>query len=190
MMSTTNDISSTGATAQVREARRRPTAAPATPAALDRQRRQLDDRVQGGAQASRCRWRRAAGTPATGISAPPTSGPAIAPSDITVMLEGLRGRQLVERQQLRQDRAVRAGWFTAKHACCSAKMPSSNHTLFSPTRRLGAEQAAREDQPDRRDDQQGPAVEVVGERAAPQPEDDERHEAEQARQTRRTPTTR
>ena len=62
------------------------------------------------------------------MSAPPTSGPAIAPAENTVMLRACAAGICSSGSSFgRIDE--RTGWLTAKHACCRAKMPSSTHTF-------------------------------------------------------------
>ena len=75
--------------------------------------------------------------------------------------------------------ALRVGWLTAKNACCTEKRPSSSHTLVLPGDGLQPEERAGADQPAGGDDQHRAPVEDVGERAAPEPEDDQRHQAEE-----------
>jgi len=70
--------------------------------------------------------------PTSGISIPPTSGPAIAPAIITVILSALAAGNCWVGRSLGRT-AVRIGWFTAKNACCRANMPSRSHTSVIPT---------------------------------------------------------
>ena len=103
------------------------------------------------------------------------------PACMTVMLSELAaGSSSWSRR--RGSSADRVGWLTAKNACCTAKSVSSSHTSSAPSAACSQKPARGEDQPDGRDQQQRAPVEDVGQRAAPEPEDHERDEAEDARQ--------
>ena len=68
----------------------------------------------------------------SGMSAPPTSGPAMPPACMTVMLsEFAAGRSSWSR--MRGSSADRVGWLTAKNACWTAKRDSSSHTSSAPS---------------------------------------------------------
>ena len=59
------------------------------------------------------------GKPTSGIRAPPSSGPAIAPALITVMFSELAAGSWSTGISA-GNTAVRVGWLTAKQACCRA----------------------------------------------------------------------
>ena len=70
--------------------------------------------------------------PTSGISAPPTTGPTIAPTCWTVMFRLVAAAMCFTPTSLGTI-AVRVGWFTAKNACWKAKRTSRIHTLVAPT---------------------------------------------------------
>ena len=103
------------------------------------------------------------------------------PACITVMLSELAAGSRSVGSSLGST-ADRVGWLTAKNACCTANSASSSQTSSAPSAACSQNPALVQDQPAGGDDQQRAAVEDVGQRAAPQPEDHQRHQAEHARQ--------
>ena len=59
------------------------------------------------------------------MRAPPTSGPAIAPADITVMFRAFAAGSS-SAGRIRGRMATLVGWLTAKKACCAEKVASNS----------------------------------------------------------------
>jgi hypothetical protein len=69
--------------------------------------------------------------PRTGIRAPPTSGPAMAPACITVTFRALAAGSWCAGSS-RGSTALLVGWLIAKNACWTANSARSSHTSFAP----------------------------------------------------------
>ncbi len=117
-----------------------------------------------------------------GIRTPATSGPAIAPAMPTVMLSELAAGSSSGSTSLGMI-ALRVGWLTAKNACCTENRHSSSHTLVLPAAAWAQNSALVTISPSVVMIRIVRAVEDVGERAAVQPEHDQRYQSEDARES-------
>ena len=118
------------------------------------------------------------GSPITGMSTPASSGPTNAPSWKTVKLSVFAAGSSAGSTS-RGITALRVGWLIASSADCTANSTSTSQTLPDAARRDHPQRERHHRDARAGDEQQRAAVDRVGDRAAPQPEHDQRDQPEE-----------